>query len=94
MRLLALLLFSLPAQADYWFAEIGLGNNTNLGGCSICWNDGGGMGTIAAVGYVWEKPDNIFIKAQVLHNSQWNSWGSTDESSVDFIGISLQKRWY
>ena len=97
MKYIILILFSLPAQADYWFAEIGIGNNTNLTGCSICWDDGGGMGAILSGGYVWEHDNDVFVKAFIFHDSQWDvgpPWNDDDESSLDFIGLSIQKRWY
>lgn len=97
MKYLALILFSLPAQADYWFVELGLGNNANLTGCSICWDDGGGVGAIFSGGYVLEVKNNVAVKVFIFHTSQIDvgpPWNDRDETSVDFIGISLQKRWY
>lgn len=98
MRLIILLLLSVSTvSADYLFINIGAGNNTNLTGASIPWDDAGGVGCAFTLGYVTpvKGSKNLHFGTRWLHISQCDQgapFNDNPESSVDHIGIFLEYR--
>jgi hypothetical protein len=77
------------------YIEVGLGHNTNLTGCTGCWNDGGGVGALLSIGYT-HQINNISASIHWTHLSQLDigpPFNNEDESSVDFIGVSVRFVW-
>jgi hypothetical protein len=80
---------------DYTYAEFGLGANTNITGCSKCWDDANKTGAIIVVGHRWELDgywDGIYVDVSWVHLSQFNAgapFNRRRESSVDFIGAKV-----
>ncbi len=75
------------------FIELGVGNNTNLTGCSVCWDDGGGTGAHLAVGYTFPIRHNVSLDLHWSHFSQWEvgaPFNDKHESSVDHIGVKFR----
>ena len=95
--LAAVLLFSASLFArDYFYAEIGLGNNTDLTGASIPWDDGGGTGSMFAFGYSWRVARTVQVEINWSHYSQIDvgpPFNHKKESSLDHFGIKLRKRF-
>lgn len=92
---LLLLTISLPASADYWFIGIGVGDNSNATGCSVCWEDQDGLGGVLVVGREWTLAPELAVRAHWLHLSQYDvgpPFNDKDESSVDHFGIYLEYR--
>ncbi len=72
------------------YLEIGAGKNGNLAACSICWNDGGGIGAYISIRNEWKN--GFFIN--LTHFSQYNvgePFNFDPESTLDHLGIGM--RW-
>jgi hypothetical protein len=72
------------------YFEIGAGKNGNLTACSICWNDGGGIGAYISIRNEWDN--GFFI--QLTHFSQYNvgePFNFEPESTLDHVGAGM--RW-
>ena len=97
MRILLILTaLSFPVSADYVFINIGAGNNTNLTGASIPWDDAGGIGCSVNLGYAYEFTHNLHIGAQWYHVSQCDQgapFNDNDESSLDALRRFLEYRF-
>jgi hypothetical protein len=92
--ILAALILSTSASADV-FLEIGAGQNNNLTGCSICWDNGGGTGAYFALRYEEQITESITGFAQYSHYSQYEigvPFNNKPESSLDHIGVGLRFR--
>ena len=84
------------AHGNFAYAEIGIGNNTDLTGASIPWEDGGGTGTMFAFGYAWEVEPTVQVEINWSHYSQIDvgpPFNDKNESSLDHFGIKLRKRF-
>ena len=78
------------------YLEVGVGKNTNLSGCSICWEDSGGLGTLLGGGYKYQHNQHISTVVHWTHLSQINKGpplSKDKESSVDHLGIKLVVEW-
>ena len=74
------------------YIEVGIGTNTNLTGCSICWDDAGGVGTLLGAGYKWRTTKHLTTTLHWTHLSQVDKgipFNDAVESSVDHIGVKL-----
>lgn len=95
LALWALLFWSGEADAGDIVLTLGVGNNTNLSGSSIPWEDGDGTGTFLRLGYEAEF-DGAAIGAHWVHLSQYEvgpPWNDDPESSVDHFGVYVEFRW-
>lgn len=84
---------SVKADAGEFFASVALGKAGNITGCSICWEDSGGVGTLAQMGYRTPLGENIQLLINYTHLSHVNigfPFNNKEESSADFIGIGLE----
>lgn len=87
--LASLLLISSNTFAGEIFAELGVGNNTNLTGSSVPWDDGGGTGCMLKVYY--QTGGWIMGWTHLSQCDVGPPFNFKDESSVDHIGIAY--RW-
>jgi len=92
--ILLMILFSIFMYADVFACESGLhlevgaGNNTNLTGSAVPWDDGGGMGAYLALRYETKR-----VVCHFSHYSQWDigaPFNDTDESSLDHLGCAFR----
>jgi len=84
-----------PANADYLFINIGAGDNGNITGASIPWDDANGIGCTLTVGYRRSIFKNLDLGARWLHVSQCDQgppFNDNPESSLDHIGVFLEYR--
>jgi hypothetical protein len=78
------------------YVEVGVGNNTNLSGCSECWNDGGGTGALLGMGYIHHVSPEVSLVVHWTHFSQWEigaPFNNKDESSIDHLGLKVVYEW-
>jgi hypothetical protein len=83
------------AADDYIYLEIGLGNNTNITGASIEWDDAGATGAWLSLGYR-EEYGNWYSAVHWTHVSQYEAgppWNDDDESSLDHFGVKFGYMW-
>jgi hypothetical protein len=89
--LIILALFASPVVADSeTYLEIGAGKNSNILGCSICWEDSGGVGAYLAIRNEWSN--GFFI--QFTHYSQYDvgkPFNDKSEATLDHFGVGM--RW-
>lgn len=92
VALMILVAYSACSMAD-GYVRIGVGNNSNLTGASVPWDNGGGrLGALLEVAYDWELEKDVYLRAAFLHLSQYDAgegYNNKDESSVDHIGLSI-----
>ena len=90
------------AHGNYAYIELGLGNNTNLSGSSIPWDDGGGTAAMFSFGYAFMLENDVQLEVHWSHFSQLDVGAigvkplnniSPDESSLDHFGIKIRKRF-
>ena len=87
------LMGTMSTSAAETYTSLHMGSNTNITGCSVCWENGGGIGTMFRIGRREAISSNINIDITYTHLSQINigyPFNNRAESSVDFLGIGLE----
>lgn len=80
-------------EAKGFTLSVGVGNNTNLNGASIPWDDGGGMGAYFQLKYTHPISESLSVVTHWTHLSQWDigpPFNHRDEASVDHIGAAIE----
>ena len=78
------------------YVEVGLGKNTNLTACSLCWDDNGGVGALLGAGYIWQHNKHLSSVLHWTHLSHLDigpPFNDKQESVVDHVGFKLVYEW-
>lgn len=95
---IALLLISFNAHADYFYLRAGVGFNESLFAedKSLVWEDRGSMGCTLGAGYRHQIKDNWHGDLNYTHVSQCfvgPPFDDRSESTVDHIGYAVEYRF-
>ena len=91
--LAAISTYSTFAQAGETSVTIGAGWNGNIGGSSVPWDNGGGVGAYFQFAHEWDLGENASWLVHWTHLSQYDvgkPFNDDIESSVDHLGVAFK----